>query len=146
MKQQKFEVGIRALFTFATILEIAVAFAIVISVATLFHLSINEVPAKMLIGILIVTIGGVTSIFINKLLLSPIKRLSEAMDEVANGNFEVKLEADYRIREIENIYEKFNLMTRELRSTEILQSDFVSNVSHEIKTPITSIEGYTMLL
>lgn len=146
MKQQKFQVGIRALFTFATILEIAVAFAIVISVATLFHLSINEVPAKMLIGILIVTIGGVTSIFINKLLLSPIKRLSVAMDEVANGNFEVKLEADYRIREIENIYEKFNLMTRELRSTEILQSDFVSNVSHEIKTPITSIEGYTMLL
>lgn len=59
MKNQKFQVGIRVLFTFATIFEIAVAFAIVISVASLFQLSINETPAKLLIGLLIVAIGGV---------------------------------------------------------------------------------------
>ena len=37
-------------------------------------------------------------------------------------------------------------MTKELRATEVLQMDFVSNVSHEFKTPINAIEGYTMLL
>ena len=37
-------------------------------------------------------------------------------------------------------------MTKELRATQILQMDFVSNVSHEFKTPINAIEGYTMLL
>ena len=37
-------------------------------------------------------------------------------------------------------------MTKELRATHILQMDFVSNVSHEFKTPINAIEGYTMLL
>ena len=37
-------------------------------------------------------------------------------------------------------------MANELSSTEILQTDFVSNVSHEFKTPINAIEGYSTLL
>lgn len=44
------------------------------------------------------------------------------------------------------MYAGFNLMTKELRATEILQTDFVSNVSHEFKTPINAIEGYATLL
>ena len=44
------------------------------------------------------------------------------------------------------IYTGFNLMAHELNSTEILQTDFVSNVSHEFKTPINAIEGYSTLL
>jgi signal transduction histidine kinase len=44
------------------------------------------------------------------------------------------------------IYTGFNLMAHELSSTEILQTDFVSNVSHEFKTPINAIEGYSTLL
>ena len=38
------------------------------------------------------------------------------------------------------------MMMNEINSTEILQTNFVSNVSHEIKTPINAIEGYSMLL
>ena len=37
-------------------------------------------------------------------------------------------------------------MTKELRATEVLQMDFLSDVSHEFQTPINAIEGYTMLL
>ncbi len=47
---------------------------------------------------------------------------------------------------MENPIKAFNVMTKELRATEVLQMDFVSNVSHEFKTPINAIEGYTMLL
>ena len=45
-----------------------------------------------------------------------------------------------------DIYHNFNLMARQLGATETLQSDFISNVSHEFKTPINAIEGYAMLL
>ena len=37
-------------------------------------------------------------------------------------------------------------MTKELRATEVLQMDFVSDVSHEFKTPINAIEGYTRIV
>ena len=50
------------------------------------------------------------------------------------------------MKEIRDIYSNFNLMVQELEATEILQTDFVSNVSHEFKTPISAIEGYATLL
>lgn len=40
----------------------------------------------------------------------------------------------------------FNVMTRELAGTEILRNDFIENVSHEFKTPLSAIEGYATLL
>ena len=84
--------------------------------------------------------------FINAKLLEPITRLSKAMKEVSQGDFEQHLETNSRIAEVGESYQSFNVMTKELRATEVLQMDFVSNVSHEFKTPINAIEGYTMLL
>ena len=68
------------------------------------------------------------------------------MDKVAEGDFSVRLEEKSSSKEILEIYTGFNLMAHELSSTEILQTDFVSNVSHEFKTPINAIEGYSTLL
>ena len=79
-------------------------------------------------------------------LLRPIKKLEAAMTRVADGDFSVRLYSSSSSQEIQEIYAGFNLMAEELQSTEILQTDFVSNVSHEFKTPINAIEGYSMLL
>lgn len=78
--------------------------------------------------------------------LDPINRLGEAMQKITDGDFSVRLENKTTIKEIKNIFKGFNVMAKELESTEIVQSDFVSNVSHEFKTPINAIEGYSMLL
>lgn len=89
---------------------------------------------------------GLTTI-LSKLFFNPIKELRKAIEKVADGDLSVKLEHDkHSSKEIQEIYSGFNLMTRELSSTEILKTDFVSNVSHEIKTPINAIEGYAMLI
>lgn len=68
------------------------------------------------------------------------------MQQVAEGDFSVRLETEKQMKEIRDIYSNFNLMVQELEATEILQTDFVSNVSHEFKTPISAIEGYATLL
>lgn len=94
-----------------------------------------------------IVVGCITLVFVSKVIARPIVRLNEAMKKVSEGDFTPKLEPHASgIHEIRESYESFNRMTQELASTEILQTDFVSNVSHEFKTPINAIEGYTMLL
>ncbi len=81
-----------------------------------------------------------------KIYSDPIQKLRGGMKEVSEGNFDVQLNTKSFSKEIQELLAGFNMMTQELRSTEILQTDFVSNVSHEFKTPISAIEGYTTLL
>lgn len=93
-----------------------------------------------------VILCGVLGWLISALFFEPITRLSHAMRKVGGGDFSVRLETSSRIREVRDTYDNFNLMTQELGATEIVQTDFVSNVSHEFKTPINAIEGYATLL
>ena len=100
----------------------------------------------LLVLIFCLIIGAVVTIFFSKWFFDPIKKLRIAMGKVADGDFSVRLKTESSSKEIQEVYSGFNLMAHELTSTEILQSDFVSNVSHEFKTPINAIEGYTTLL
>ena len=102
-------------------------------------LEVELLATCLLIGILVT--GLLSRHFFN-----PIKKLRKAMDKVSEGDFSVRLEDRSTSKEIMEIYTGFNLMANELSSTEILQTDFVSNVSHEFKTPISAIEGYSTLL
>ena len=91
-------------------------------------------------------VGIVATTFISKHFFDPIKKMGSAMEKVADGDFSVQLETKSSAKEIQEIYTGFNMMTQELSATEVLQTDFVSNVSHEFKTPINAIEGYATLL
>lgn len=91
-------------------------------------------------------IGILVTRFFSRMFLDPIKKLREAMGKVADGDFSVEINTRSNSKEIQEIYSGFNLMTHELRTTEILQTDFVSSASHEFKTPISAIEGYAALL
>lgn len=93
-----------------------------------------------------VVLGLLTILFLTRFFSGPISTLGNAVKRVANGDFTVRLRTDKGFREIREINENFNAMVKELGATEILQTDFVSNVSHEFKTPITAIEGYVTLL
>lgn len=106
----------------------------------------GDIPLLVELIIFSLTIGtGVTSL-LSKWFFDPIKKLVTAMKQVADGDFSVRLETKSTFYEVEEMNAGFNLMAEELGATEILQTDFVSNVSHEFKTPINAIEGYAMLL
>lgn len=73
------------------------------------------------------------------------ERFKKVINEVANGNFDVvfpETEDDL----YGQIGKDLNTMVTELKSVQILRTDFVSNFSHELKTPITSIKGFAELL
>ena len=102
-------------------------------------LELELIGSYLLIGLLVTS-------QLSRYFFDPVKKLRGAMDKVAEGDYSVRLEEKSSSKEIMEIYTGFNLMTHELSSTEILQTDFVSNVSHEFKTPINAIEGYSTLL
>ena len=105
-----------------------------------------EVPFMLYLILASLFVGFLVTGFLSRLFFDPIKKLRMAMGKVAQGDYTIKLHTRSNSREIQEIYSGFNLMTDELHSTEVLQTDFVSNVSHEFKTPLNAIEGYSTLL
>jgi len=147
-KQNRFSLRTR-LVAFVT-LEIEVSILIALGIDALLK-QVLEIPFEIplileLLGVSTV-VGLLVTDQLSKYFFNPIKKLREAMGKVADGDFTVELKTkNPPNKEIEEIYSGFNLMTHELRATEILQMDFVSSASHEFKTPISAIEGYAALL
>lgn len=82
---------------------------------------------------------------LSSLAVRQIKKLTKATNEVAEGNFDVRLETKEK-DELAQLKLHFNDMARKLKNTAYIQKDFVNNVSHEIKTPIASIQGFAKIL
>lgn len=110
----------------------------------------------LLLGALIIYWAIVAGIFslltalnIRKRYERPLQLMSEVSEKVAAGDFTAKLETyhkDGSVDYLDAIFLDFNKMVDELASIEILKNDFVSNVSHEIKTPLAVIQNYTTIL
>ena len=79
----------------------------------------------------------------------PAKRIIDAAEKIMQGDFSVRLEPAVRFGTDESFYqimECFNKMAEELGSVETLRTDFIANVSHEMKTPLAVMQNYGMLL
>lgn len=108
-----------------------------------------RITLLMVLGISAVMGYGLTVLLGSTVLLKPVNRLVGAMDSLAGGNFDTRL--DFKGTVFNNdtfrgVADGFNSMAEELGNTEMLRSDFINNFSHEFKTPIVSIAGFCELL
>jgi len=69
----------------------------------------------------------------------------DAMDKIAHGDFNISVKT-YDHDPFFEVAESVNKMARELGALEIMRQDFISNVSHEIQSPLTSISGFAALM
>ena len=71
----------------------------------------------------------------------PIQQLNKMCIDISNGNFDTQIITSGQ-DEIEQLATSFNTMAKNLKRHENLRSSFVANVSHELRSPITSIHGF----
>lgn len=80
---------------------------------------------------------------------NPTRRILDATERIGKGDFSVRIKPvnkGRRTNEYDVIIEDLNNMVTELSAIETLRSDFVANVSHELKTPLAVVQNYCILL
>lgn len=115
-----------------------------VNVTSPFRMGPITLVVIFMIGSLI--LGLILAFFASKMFLRSINTLSDGMKKVSKGDFSVKIENKDEDSEMGELIANFNKMVKDLGQVEMLKKDFISNVSHEFKTPLATIQGYSVLL
>jgi two-component system, OmpR family, sensor kinase len=95
-------------------------------------------------GIIAMLVAFVVSWFVARWITRPLKNISESASKLASGDFPpIPLEGPLEVQRLAGV---INQMDRQVRDTLQSQKDFVANVSHEFKTPLTSIQGFAQAI
>lgn len=161
MVKKYFRLPLRTYFTFlfCVILFLSCLLSIVL-VLGIYSVFYKDIPTKESLYVLsfctclLTFLFGALSMWFGAYhLTKPIVELNQVVKAVAQGDYShtivrkqsLRKDADY-LNEIDELAESFNSMTGTLSRTDRIQKDFVSNVSHEFKTPLASLVSIAELL
>ncbi|MGM9931567.1 ATP-binding protein [Pradoshia sp.] len=86
-------------------------------------------------------LGWAAIYFLSKRLLKPIENVAKAAKEVEAGNYDVELNERVREQEVYDLVHSFKEMALKLEQLESIRAELLAGVTHELKTPVTSISG-----
>ncbi|WP_289355851.1 HAMP domain-containing sensor histidine kinase [Paenibacillus sp. S-12] len=99
----------------------------------------------LMVLVVVLVVGSICFVIAAQYVVLPVKRMTAATRRMAKGDFTTELRIK-RKDEIGELADSFNNMAKELNQLEQMRQDFVSNVSHEIQSPLTSILGFAKAL
>ena len=99
----------------------------------------------IIIGVMTGTIALIIAILLSKLITRPIVKMNESAKKLAEGNYNVDFNGK-GYREIDELADTLNYASQELAKTDKLQKELISNVSHDLRTPLTMIKGYSEMM
>lgn len=162
MKQERFRRVIKALnryLTFFLLMAFLITCCTMLFVSTMsetMNVTFTEeniqAAAKLtfinviFLSFLCTVIDGIRSHF---MVHKPVKRITDASEKFIQGDFSVRIQPLHSLNpddEFNEIIDCFNKMAQELSGTETLRTDFIANVSHELKTPLAVMQNYGTLL
>ncbi len=113
--------------------------------ATLSQFSSSILPPLLQAGAIGILLAFVLAFWMSRSIANPLQTLVKGAEAVAKGNYEQRV-PEMGAREIRRLAHAFNEMSQEVRATQNAQRDFLANVSHDLKTPLTSIQGYSQAI
>jgi len=94
-------------------------------------------------AILLVAIG--IAVFLARSITRPVSAMTKAAEAIANGHYDHEIHVEGK-DEIARLAKAFTHMSRQVARTQRAQRDFLANVSHDLKTPLTSIQGFSQAI
>ena len=162
-KAGKKRISLRFKLAFASILILCISCVIAYLMVFVGFSYFYEGPITSTVALLLclvtcaitMLLGGIALWHSASYVTNPIDEISEGVQRVADGDFTVQVSFNQKHRknrkqlfpdEITVMASNFNKMTRELNGMDYMRKDFMSNVSHEIKTPVAAITGFSEML
>ena len=103
------------------------------------------VPRLAVAGAIALTVSFIVSYFISRSISGPLRRITQASKQMAQGNYDVHIPISGE-DEVGRLAEAFNQMALEVSTSQRMMKDLLANVSHELKTPLTSIQGFSQAI
>lgn len=94
------------------------------------------------VAIAILFLSFIISYYFSKRLANPIVKMSKSAKKLAEKKYDVKFSSETEVYELKELAETLNYTAKELGKAEELRREFLANVSHDLKTPLTMIEAY----
>jgi len=113
------------------------------SSSTVEYSFVNQIITTIILSCLWVLVAAMVIVyFITEKIVSPVREMSKAAKSFALGRFDVRVPVTVNRDEIGELAEAFNNMAMSLAVSEERQRDFIANVAHDLRTPMTSIGGF----
>lgn len=86
-------------------------------------------------------LGWIVIYYLTKKLSEPVKDVADAAKQIVTGHYDIELKKDIKEKEIYELIQSFKDMADRLRQLEMMRTELLAGVTHELKTPVTSISG-----
>lgn len=108
-------------------------------------LGVNLFRPLLQAGLIALIVSIVLAALISGSVARPLQRIAEAATGVARGDYSQKATVAGP-KEVRRLARSFNYMSEQVKKSQETQRDFLANVSHELKTPLTSIQGFSQAI
>ncbi len=148
-KKPIFHFSFAARVTFIVFLCLVASVLITMGIAS-FLSSLHQLTANLFVFILLLLgVSALITVIIFRLVVPSVatseQKIKDILDQIAKGNFDVKIPLT-RSKYVNQTIESVNTVLQELKSVKIMRNDFISSFSHELKTPMVTINGFAELL
>ncbi len=119
---------------------------IIESVITPVNATVETIRVQLLyISIILIALSLIIAFLISRKISSPISKINESAKRLANKDYSIEFSGSGYL-EIEELNDTLNIAAKELSKVEGLRREFISNVSHDLRTPLTMIAGYAEVM